>query len=79
MTSPNAPPYDDPEASTAIRRYEERLSKDPTSLVFATLADLYRKTGRIIEAIALCREGLKQVPQYTTARQIGRASCRERV
>jgi len=33
--------------AAAIRRYEERLSKDPASLGFALLADLYRKAGRV--------------------------------
>ncbi len=66
LTSRNGPPYDD----FAIRRYEERLAKDPSSLVFATLADLYRKVGRIPEAVALCREGLARVPHYTTARLV---------
>jgi tetratricopeptide (TPR) repeat protein len=66
IDSQDAPPYDDP----AIRRYEERLARDPGSLAFATLADLYRKAGRISEAVALCREGLKRVPSYTTARLI---------
>jgi tetratricopeptide (TPR) repeat protein len=66
LTSRNAPPYDDP----AIRRYEERLAKDPSSLVFAALADLYRKANRIPEAVALCREGLARVPHYTTARLV---------
>lgn len=70
MTSPNEAPYDDSATAVAIRRYEERLARDPTSLVFATLADLYRKAGRISEAVALCREGLKRVPRYTTARLI---------
>lgn len=54
----------------AIRRYEERLARDPSSLVFATLADLYRKVGRVTEAATLCREGLRRVPHYTTARLI---------
>ncbi len=66
LTTRNAPPYDD----SAIRRYEERLAKDPSSLVFATLADLYRKAGRIPEAVALCREGLARVPHYATARLV---------
>lgn len=61
---------DDPVAASAIRRYEERLAKEPTSLAFATLADLYRKAGRAREAIALCREGLGRYPQYVTARLI---------
>jgi len=50
---------DDPATLNAIRRYEDRLAKDPTSLAFAPLADAYRKTGRIRDAIRLCRVGLK--------------------
>ena len=54
----------------AIRRHEERLARDPDSLAFAQLADLYRKSGRTGEAIARCREGLRRWPHYTTARLI---------
>jgi tetratricopeptide (TPR) repeat protein len=61
---------EDVATAAAIRRYEERLSKDPSSLAFAPLADCYRKTGRTAEAIELCREGLKRFPAYGTARLI---------
>jgi tetratricopeptide (TPR) repeat protein len=61
---------DDPATLNAIRRYEERLARDPTSLAFAPLADAYRKTGRTRDAIRLCREGLDRFPQYVTARLI---------
>ena len=61
---------DDPQLAAAIRRAEERLQRDPGSLVFAQLADLYRKAGRTREAVSLCREGLGRVPQYATARLI---------
>ena len=54
----------------AIRRHEERLARDPESLAFAQLADLYRKAGRTTDAIALCRDGLHRWPHYTTARLI---------
>jgi tetratricopeptide (TPR) repeat protein len=54
----------------AMRRHEERLARDPGSLAFAQLADLYRKAGRTQDAIALCRQGLARYPQYTTARLI---------
>ena len=54
----------------AMRRHEERLARDPASLAFAQLADLYRKAGRTADAIALCRDGLARYPQYTTARLI---------
>jgi predicted Zn-dependent protease len=70
LTMLNAGSYDDPAVTAAIRRYEERLAKDPGSLVFATLADLYRKVGRLAEAGTLCREGLLRFPHYTTARLI---------
>lgn len=61
---------EDAVAASAIRRYEERLAKDPTSLAFAPLADLYRKAGRYGDAIALCRDGLRRYPTYATARLI---------
>jgi tetratricopeptide (TPR) repeat protein len=61
---------DEQTVAASIRRYEERLAKDPGSLAFASLADLYRKTGRTREAITLCREGLERVPAYATARLI---------
>jgi tetratricopeptide (TPR) repeat protein len=61
---------EDPTAAAAIRRYEERLARDPASLAFAPLADAYRKAGRAREAIRVCREGLARFPHYTTARLI---------
>jgi tetratricopeptide (TPR) repeat protein len=61
---------DDPATLSTIRRYEERLAKDPASLAFAPLADAYRKIGRSRDAIRLCREGLGRFPQYVTARLI---------
>lgn len=59
--------HDDGAAGT-MRRLEERLARDPGSLAFAQLAELYRKAGRPREALALCQEGLTRYPQYTTAR-----------
>jgi len=61
---------DDPALAAAIRRQQERLQRDPTSLAFAQLADLYRKAGRHRDAIAVCRDGLGRYPHYTTARLI---------
>jgi tetratricopeptide (TPR) repeat protein len=61
---------DDRGLAEAIRRHEERLARDPESLAFAQLADLYRKAGRTTDAIGLCREGLRRWPHYTTARLI---------
>lgn len=72
MGEPPVPTVSAPEAAlaAAIRRYEDRLAKDPTSLGFALLADLYRKAGRVDEAIAVCRDGLVRHPHYATARLI---------
>jgi tetratricopeptide (TPR) repeat protein len=63
-------PVDDTATAAAIRRHEERLQRDPSSLAFAQLADLYRKAGRGRDAVALCREGLVRYPHYATARLI---------
>ena len=63
-------PVDELAMAAAIRRQEERLAKDPSSLAFAQLADLYRKAGRATDAIATCRAGLQRYPHYTTARLI---------
>src|SRR5881296_3284458 len=61
---------DDLALDATIRRHEERLARDPSSLAFAQLADLYRKAGRPHAAVALCRDGLARYPHYTTARLI---------
>jgi tetratricopeptide (TPR) repeat protein len=70
LTTEKDAPYDEAATALAIRRYEERLAKDPSSLAFAPLADLYRKVGRIADAVAVCREGLRRVPRYATARLV---------
>jgi tetratricopeptide (TPR) repeat protein len=65
-----APSVEDGALTAAIRRQEERVRRDPASLAFAQLADLYRKAGRTAESIAVCLEGLQRFPHYTTARLI---------
>jgi tetratricopeptide (TPR) repeat protein len=56
--------------TSAIKRHEERLARDPTSLTFAQLAELYRRAGRAQDAVTRCREGLVRYPHYTAARLI---------
>ena len=58
------------EAASAIRRYEERLARDPSSPVWAPLAEAYRKAGRAREAIALCQDGLRHFPDDSAARLV---------
>src|SRR5688572_24115238 len=50
------------------------LAKDPSSRLFAQLAEELRKDGDLEEAISVCREGLKKQPAYPSARMtLGRA------
>ena len=63
-------PTGDATQAAAIRRAEERVAREPGSVAFAQLANLYRKAGRIGEAIRICRDGLARLPQYATARLI---------
>ena len=46
----------------------EKLVEDPNSRVFAPLAEAYRKSGMLDEAIQVCLEGLKIHPTYISGR-----------
>ena len=60
-----------------IKRIEDlrrRADRDPASIVFAALAEEYRRAERFEEAIATCREGLEHHPAFLSARvTLGRA------
>lgn len=47
-----------------INKYLSILSKDPNSIVFAPLAEAYRKAGMLDEAIATAKDGLQLHPNY---------------
>ncbi len=47
-----------------INKYLSILSKDPNSIVFAPLAEAYRKAGMLDEAIATSKDGLQLHPNY---------------
>ena len=47
---------------------EEAYKTRPDSLLFARLADAYRKEGDVARAIELCISGLNLYPFYTTGR-----------
>ena len=47
-----------------IKRYEDIFGADPASYCFAPLAELYRKTGLLDEAIATARKGIEIHPDY---------------
>ncbi|PIR18286.1 MAG: hypothetical protein COV46_00690 [Deltaproteobacteria bacterium CG11_big_fil_rev_8_21_14_0_20_49_13] len=43
-------------------RYYEKWQKDPTSVVFAAISEIFRSYGMISEAITVAKEGLKHHP-----------------
>ena len=51
-----------------IEELRRRVEKDPASLAFAHLAEVYRRAGRHAEAVATCRAGLTFHPTYVSAR-----------
>jgi tetratricopeptide (TPR) repeat protein len=51
-----------------IYSYLKRYQEDPSSRVFAPLAEAYRKVGLIDEAIEIAREGLKVHPSFVGGR-----------
>lgn len=44
----------------------DHLQRQPDSILFARLADIYLRTNRVGEAIRLCEEGIKKYPYYVT-------------
>jgi tetratricopeptide (TPR) repeat protein len=56
------PPY--------FREYLRRFQEDPTSRVFAPLAEAYRRLGRLDDAIAICLEGLGHHPDFHGGRVV---------
>lgn len=57
-----------------FREYIRRYQQDPTSRVFAPLAESYRRLGRLDEAIDICLEGLKHHPDFLGGR-VALARC----
>jgi tetratricopeptide (TPR) repeat protein len=53
-----------PSHSPILYEYLKRYQEDPTSRVFAPLAEAYRKAGMIEEAIEIAREGLRVHPNF---------------
>jgi predicted Zn-dependent protease len=51
-----------------IHTYLKRYQDDPSSRVFAPLAEAYRKAGLVDEAIEIAREGIKVHPSFIGGR-----------
>jgi tetratricopeptide (TPR) repeat protein len=49
---------------TEINKYREMLAREPNSYCFAPLADLYRKSGLLDDAISVARRGCELHPDY---------------
>jgi len=54
-------------SSVLISKYTRLLKEDPRSLVFAPLAECFRKKGEYQKAIHLLQKGLAMAPQYSVA------------
>jgi tetratricopeptide (TPR) repeat protein len=57
-----------------IAKLSPKLARNPTSRIFAPLAEAYRQAGRLSEAIEICRRGLVHHPDYLSG-QIVLARC----
>jgi len=53
-----------------IAKLSERYSKDPKSRIFVQLADAYRKSNMVDEALEVLKQGLQHHPQYPLAHLI---------
>ncbi len=51
-----------------LERYLRIFQENPDSRVFAPLADLHRRLGRLKEAEDICREGIERHPYYAGGR-----------
>jgi predicted regulator of Ras-like GTPase activity (Roadblock/LC7/MglB family) len=54
----------EPAKGGTVKALSEQLVNDPNSLVFASLADIYREEGMIEEALAMCQAGLALHPRH---------------
>ena len=54
--------------TSEIAKLTERISKDPKSKLFVPLAEEYKKAGDLEMSIHVLMEGLKNNPEYVTAR-----------
>lgn len=61
-------PGKDDTRAPELQKLEEKLRKDPASKLFFPLAEEYAKIGRLDEAIALLRTGVKAHPDFLGAR-----------
>jgi tetratricopeptide (TPR) repeat protein len=62
-------------AEGEVSRLSRLFERNPTSTVFARLADAYLVLGQADRAIVVCRKGLRYRPSYATGHLILGRSC----
>lgn len=67
----------DSQTSDEIRRFEEQVRDQPDSLVFARLADAYRKAGQPKRALAVLEDGLIRHPDYPSGHIVRARALRD--
>jgi tetratricopeptide (TPR) repeat protein len=67
----------DSPAREEIRRFEEQYRSQPESLVFARLADAYRKAGQPEQALEVLDEGLLRHPDYPSGHIVRARALRD--
>ncbi len=67
----------DSSSNDEIRRFEEQYERQPDSLVFARLADAYRKAGNPERAISILEEGLSRHPDYPSGHIVHARTLRD--
>ena len=51
-----------------VERYQLLYEKDPTSRIFAPLAEAYRRMGLLEEALRICEKGVHKHPNFPSGR-----------
>ncbi len=58
-----------------IKNYEERLARNPDSLFFARLAEVYLKVGLVDDALHTARTGVAKFPAYVSGQRVLAQAC----
>lgn len=58
-----------------IKNYEERLARNPDSLFFARLAEVYLKVGLVDDALHTARTGVTKFPAYVSGQRVLAQAC----
>lgn len=62
--------------SDSVKKFSDQVLNDPSSLLFASLADFYRENGLYQEALNICQNGLESHPESTDGRLVLAQCCR---